>query len=203
MNFRAILATLGIALAFSVQAPAENLPADHPANALVKQYLENVAKQDWKTVSSMLQPTFLERRRLSLINNVKNSETMSMEAAKLAMLGVKDVKELEKMTPQEAFIADREAVHKRMKVSPEDLKKKQESLQINVLGLVPEDGGKIVHALVRTSQDTTKVKIDELLLVSLIQDKEDAKKWHIVPDMQQPIATELGTNKPAVAPAAP
>jgi predicted nucleotidyltransferase len=200
MNFRALLASLGIALALCAQAPAENLPADHPANGLVKQYLDNVAKQDWKAVSSMLQPTFLERRRLSLINNVKNSETMSVEAAKLAMLGVKDIKELEKMTPQDAFIADREAVHKRMKVSPEDLKKKQETLKINVLGLVPEESGKIVHALVRTSQDTTKVKIDELLLVSLVQDKEDAKKWFIVPDMQQPIATEIGTAKPAPAP---
>ncbi len=200
MNFRAILATLGIALAFTLQAPAENLPADHPATGLVKTYLQTVAKQDWKSVSDMLLPTFLERRRLSLINNVKNSETMSVEAAKLAMLGVKDVKDLEKMTPQEAFIADREAVHKRMKVTPEDLKKKQESLSINVLGLVPEDSGKIVHALVRTTQDTTKVKIDELLLVSLIQDKGDAKKWYIVPDMQQPIATELGAAKPAAAP---
>jgi hypothetical protein len=104
------------------------------------------------------------------------------------------------MTPQDAFIADREAVHKRMKVSAEDLKKKQDTLKINVLGLVPEDGGKIVHALIRTSQDTTKVKIDELLLVSLVQDKEDAKKWFIVPDMQQPIATEIGTAKPAAAP---
>lgn len=191
MNFRAILATCGIALAFATQTPAQNLPADHPAAELVKSYLQTVAKQDWKSVSSMLQPTFLERRRLSLINNVKNSETMSVEAAKLAMLGVKDIKDLEKMTPQEAFIADREAVHKRMKVSPEDLKKKQESLQIKVLGLVPEEDGKIVHALVRTSQDTTKVKIEELLLVSLTQDKEDPKKWLIVPDMQQPIATEL------------
>lgn len=201
MNFRAIIATLGIALAISLPAPAENLPADHPASGLVKSYLETVAKQDWKTVSAMLQPTFLERRRLSLINNVKNSETMSVEATKLAMLGVKDIKDLEKMTPQEAFIADREAVHKRMKVSPEDLKKKQETLQINVLGLVPEDGGKIVHALIRTTQDTTKVKIEELLLVSLVQDKEDSKKWFIVPDMQQPIATEIGgAAKPAAAP---
>jgi hypothetical protein len=200
MNFRAIIATLGIALAISLPAPAENLPADHPATALVKSYLETVAKQDWKTVSAMLQPTFLERRRLSLINNVKNSETMSVEATKLAMLGVKDIKDLEKMTPQEAFIADREAVHKRMKVSPEDLKKKQDTLKINVLGLVPEDGGKIVHSLIRTTQDTTKVKIEELLLVSLVQDKEDSKKWFIVPDMQQPIATEIGAAKPAAAP---
>jgi hypothetical protein len=201
MNFRAIIATLGIALAISLPAPAENLPADHPATGLVKSYLETVAKQDWKTVSAMLQPTFLERRRLSLINNVKNSETMSVEATKLAMLGVKDIKDLERMTPQEAFIADREAVHKRMKVSPEDLKKKQDTLKINVLGLVPEDGGKIVHALIRTTQDTTKVKIEELLLVSLVQDKEDSKKWFIVPDMQQPIATEIGgAAKPAAAP---
>ncbi|WP_156345100.1 hypothetical protein [Verrucomicrobium spinosum] len=160
-------------------------------------YLEAVVKQDWKTASTMLLPVSLERRKTQMINSVKNSTTMTEEAAKLNMLGVKDVAELQKMTPQEAYVADRAAVHSRMKVSPETIKKKQETLKINILGLVSEEEGKIVHAVVRTRQETTDVAIEELLLISLTQDKLDTKKWHVVPDMQQPITTPLAAAKAA------
>jgi hypothetical protein len=111
------------------------------------------------------------------------------------MLGVKDIAELQKMTPQDAYVADRAAVHSRMKVSPDTLKKKQESLKINILGLVSEEDGKIVHALVRTKQDTMELSIEELLLISLTQDRVDTKKWHVVPDMQQPITTPIAGAK--------
>lgn len=191
MNFRALFFCAASALATVLPVHAENLPASHPTAALVKKYLEAVVKQDWKTASGMLLPSSLERRRIQMIAAVKNSATMTEEAAKLSLLGVKDIKDLEKMTPQEAYVADRDAVHKRMKVSDDAIKKKQETLQINVLGLIAEDGGKIVHALVRTKQDTTDVNIEELLLISLAQDKDDKDKWLIVPDMQQPITTPL------------
>lgn len=195
MNLRAFLASTIIALSLSVGARAENLPLDHPTAKVVNQYLEAVVKQDWKTAATMLLPISLERRKAQMINSVKNSTTMTEEAAKLNMLGVKDVADLEKMTPQDAYVADRAAVHSRMKITPEALKKKQETLKINILGLVTEEDGKIVHAIVRTRQETLEVAIEELLLISLTQDKLDAKKWHVVPDMQQPITTPLAAAK--------
>lgn len=195
MNLRAFLASAAVALLFTAGIRAENLPLDHPTAKVVNAYLEAVVKQDWKTASTMLLPVSLERRKTQMINSVKNSTTMTEEAAKLNMLGVKDVAELQKMTPQEAYVADRAAVHSRMKVSPETIKKKQETLKINILGLVSEETGKIVHAVVRTRQETTDVAIEELLLISLTQDKLDTKKWHVVPDMQQPITTPLAAAK--------
>ncbi|WP_050025928.1 hypothetical protein [Verrucomicrobium sp. BvORR034] len=195
MNLRAFLASAAIALLFTAGIRAENLPLDHPTAKVVNAYLEAVVKQDWKTASTMLLPVSLERRKNQMITSVKNSTTMTEEAAKLNMLGVKDVAELQKMTPQEAYVADRAAVHSRMKVSPETIKKKQETLKINILGLVSEEAGKIVHAVVRTRQETTDVAIEELLLISLTQDKLDTKKWHVVPDMQQPITTPLAAAK--------
>jgi hypothetical protein len=48
-----------------------------------------------------------------------------------------------------------------------------------------------VHAVVRTSQETLKEKIQELFLISLQQDEKDAKKWMIVPDMMRPLAEKL------------
>jgi len=191
MNFRSLPAILLCVFALSTTAPAENLPEDHATAAVVKKYLEAVVKQDWPTAAALLLPTSLERRKQQMIISVKNSNTMTEEATKLSMLGLKEISDLDKLSPQEAYVADRKAVHERMKASPETLKRKQDTLSINILGLVPEEGGKIVHAIVRTKQETPDAAIEELLIISMAQDKDNAKKWLVVPDMQQPITTPL------------
>lgn len=170
---------------------AQSKPADHPASAIVKSYLVAVVKQDWETAAEMLLPSSLERRKEQMILAVKNSSTMTEEAAKLNMLGVKDVKELEALSPQAAYVVDRKAVHERMKIPEDALKRKIDTLKINILGLCPEEEGKIMHAVVRTKQETPDTLIEELLLISLIQDKDTTKKWLVVPDMQQPLTTPL------------
>jgi hypothetical protein len=191
MKFTCFLLTCVTGSFLSLAAQAETLPATHPTAAVVKKYLESVVKQDWETAGNMLLPTSLERRKEQMILSIKNSETMTIEAAKLNMLGIKDIKELQKMSPQQAYVVDRKAVHERVKLTEEVLKKKQETLKINILGLIPEDDAKIVHALVRTNQETLDAKIDELLLISVVQDKADAKKWLVAPDMQNPVTTPL------------
>lgn len=191
MKLSRLLLTCVIGSFLSFTAKADTLPASHPTADVVKKYLESVVKQDWETAGKMLLPTSLERRKDQMILSIKNSETMTIEAAKLNMLGIKDIKELEKMSPQEAYVLDRKAVHERVKLTEEVLKKKQDTLKINILGLIPEDEGKIVHALVRTNQETLDAKIDELLLISVVQDKADSKKWLVAPDMQNPITTPL------------
>jgi hypothetical protein len=207
MTFRTLSASVACLLTLSVAVRAENLPLDHPTAAIAKTYLEAVVKQDWPTASKMLLPASLERRRLQMIAAVKNSRTMTEEAAKLSLLGVKDIRELEKMTPQDAYIADRDAVHKRMDLSDEAIKRKQQTLKINILGVISEAEGSIVHVLVRTKQNTVvpeargpgEVTIEELLLISMIQDKEDKAKWLVVPDMQTPITTPVGGPAPGAA----
>ncbi len=84
---------------------------------------------------------------------------------------------------------DREAWHKRINAAPEVTKRKQDTLKIDVLGLVEEKGKDYVHATVRTSQDTLTDKIEELFLISFI--KQDGK-WLISPEMKdRPIITPL------------
>lgn len=206
MTFRTFFAFVGCALAFASAARAENLPLDHATAGVATKYLEAVVKQDWKAASLMLLPASLERRRVQMIAAIKNSATMTEEAAKLSILGVKDINDLEKMTPQDAYVADRDAVHKRMKLSAEAIKKKQDTLKINILGVISEEEGKIVHVLVRTKQNTlvqdpakgpSEVTIEELLLISMTQDKEDKAKWLVVPDMQAPITNPAGVGSPA------
>lgn len=198
------LPALALSLALALGAAAETLPPNHPSATVVKTYLENIVKQDWKASSEMLLPASLERKKAQMVEIVRNSRTMTEEATRLKLLGVKDLRALEKLSPQEAYIADRKAGHEmdeRFKITPEVVKRKQETLRINILGLVPEEGGKIVHAVVRTRQETLDASIEELLVISVAQDKEDSKKWLVVPDMQVPITTPLKQPETPAAPA--
>jgi hypothetical protein len=47
------------------------------------------------------------------------------------------------MTPQEFYQIDREAWHKKLKLTPEATKRKQETLKITVLGLVRGKGQRL------------------------------------------------------------
>lgn len=173
---------------------AETVPADHPAAAFVKTYLQNVVKQDWAASSEMLLPSSLERKKAQMVEIIRNSRTMTEEKAKLDLLKAKDIREVEKMTPQAAYIADRKAVHEmdeRMKITAEVIKRKFDTLSVNILGLISEEAGKIIHAVVRTRQETMDASIEELLLISVVQDKTDLKKWYVAPDMQVPMTLPL------------
>ncbi|TLD68493.1 hypothetical protein FEM03_22590 [Phragmitibacter flavus] len=200
--FNTAMAAAILACAPAIKAQT-TLKADHPTAAVVNKYLVAIVEQDWTTAAGMIFPVSLESRQQKMSQALKSSPTMTEEAARLKLLGLKEISELEKLTPQEAYVADRKAVYSRMPIAPDVIKKKKESLKINILGLIPENDGKIVHAIVRTNQETNDTGISELLLISMIQDKTNTAKWFINPDMQQPIATPIGGAAPAPAPAAP
>ena len=69
---------------------------------------------------------------------------------------------------------------------------KKSSLKIEVLGVIGEQGGKVAHLAVRTSQDVIDQRINELFFISFIQDEKDPTKWLIAPDMQRPVTEPLG-----------
>lgn len=181
---------------------AENVPLDHPATEIVKKYLTAVVAQDWKTAVTMLLPTSLERKQKETIAIVKMAPTMTEENQMLEKLGAKEIGDLERMSPQEFYMADRSAVHQKMKIGEDIKKRKQETLKIIVVSLGGEDENRVLHAVVRTSQETTEARIEELFLISLVQDKDQKSKWLIVPDMMRPITTPLRGGAPADAPAA-
>lgn len=185
--FRFVL--LASSLALITGARASQLPMDHPCAELVKKYLTCVVNQDWKTAAVLLQASSLERKQKETIAIIKTAPTMTEEQQMLERFGVKEIRELEKLTPQEFYIMDREAWHKRINAAPEVTKRKQDTLKIDVLGLVEEKDKDYVHATVRTSQDTLTDKIEELFLISFI--KQDGK-WLISPEMKdRPIITPL------------
>lgn len=190
---------LSLALSFLALAGnsfAAQLPLDHPAAGLVKKYLGCVVAQDWATAAGLLLPSSLERKQKETVAIIKTAPTMTEEAAMLERFGVTEIGALEKMTPQQFYITDREVWHKRINASPEVTKRKQETLQIDVLGIVEEKEKGFIHATVRTSQETLTDRIEELFLISFVQDKDDKNKWLIWPEMKdRPIVTPLSEVK--------
>lgn len=187
---RTLFLTLALSLVFIIEpVSAAPLPADHPCSALVKKYLTSVVQQDWKTAAALLLPSSLDRKQKETVSVIKTAPTMTEEAQMLERFGVKEIRDLEKLTPQEFYTLDREAWHKRINAAAEVTKRKQETLKIDVLGLVEEKEKGYVHATVRTSQETLTDRIEELFLISFVQEGD---KWLIWPEMKdRPIITAL------------
>jgi hypothetical protein len=173
---------------------ASPLPADHPCGELVKKYLTAVVNQEWKTAASLLQASSLERKQKETIAIIKTAPTMTEEQQMLERFGVKEIRDLEKLTPQEFYMLDREAWHKRINAASDVTKRKQDTLKIDVLGLVEEKDKGFVHATVRTSQETLTDRIEELFLISFVKQGDT---WTISPEMKdRPLITPLDGSKP-------
>jgi hypothetical protein len=187
---RPFFLTLALGLVSIIEpVSAAPLSADHPCSALVKKYLTSVVQQDWKTAAALLLPSSLDRKQKETVSVIKTAPTMTEEAQMLERFGVKEIRDLEKLTPQEFYMLDREAWHKRINAAAEVTKRKQETLKIDVLGLVEEKEKGYVHATVRTSQETLTDRIEELFLISFVQEGD---KWLIWPEMKdRPIITAL------------
>ena len=193
-----LAAALVVATGQIDQVRAENLPLTHPTVELVKKYFQLVVEQDWKTAAKMIRPASIERKKRETLAIIKSAPTMSEEAAMLGKLGVKDIKSLENMSAEDFYVADRQSFHSpaRNEDEKERQKKvqdqKKSSLKIEVLGVIGEQGGKVAHLAVRTSQDVIDQRINELFFISFIQDEKDPTKWLIAPDMQRPVTEPLG-----------
>lgn len=191
------LLRLSVALSFLAIAGSSwgaQLSLDHPCAGMVKKYLESVVAQDWKTAASMLLPSSLERKQKETIAIIKTAPTMTEEAQMLERFGVKEIRDLEILSPQEFYITDRSAWHKRVNAAPEVTEKKKSTLKVDVLGLVEEKEKGYIHATVRTSQETLTDRIEELFLISFVKEGD---KWLIWPEMKdRPIITPLDGSKP-------
>lgn len=173
-------------------AKAENLPLTHPTAELVKQYFRHVVNEDWKAAAGMLKPASIERKKRRMIEVIKRTRTITEETELLARLGVKDIRDVEAMSVEDFYAAERKGLSERNDSATEAIRKqKQDTLKVNVLGIIGESNGTIAHLAVRTSQQVMDQQIDELIFLSFEQDPNDSKKWYIVPDMQLPVNTPL------------
>jgi hypothetical protein len=167
-----------------------------PEVAVAIKYVTAVVSQDWKICSTMLAPKALERRQKEVLAFVKDSKTMTEESAKLEALGIATYGDLDKMTPQQFYVAERIALNQKTAPSQEVKVRQLQTLKVEVISVGSEDQGHFSHVLVRTHRDTLDMRVHELLLISLLQDSMDKEKWWVVPDTQLPVAEPLNAGQP-------
>jgi hypothetical protein len=84
----------------------------------LRQLLVPYLNQDWNKAGGMLAVPSLEKKLQETVSVIKMAPTMTEEAAMLGKLGVKDLAELEKMSPTSFYAAERTAVHQRKSMDP-------------------------------------------------------------------------------------
>jgi hypothetical protein len=181
--------TLFLCLSFSLMQPAQAATSEHPCAGLVKKYLTCVVNQNWESAAVLLQPSALARKQKEAVSVMKSATTMSAEQEMLNSFGVKEIRDLEALTPQAFYVLDRISWHKRVNTPAEVSKRKQETLKVDVLGVAEEKDRGYAHVTVRTTQETLTDRVEELFLISFIKEKD---KWLISPDLKdRPIITPL------------
>lgn len=161
---------------------------EHPAAAVVTEYLTAVVGQEWKAAAEHVALDALQRRQAQFVEAVQTSPTIDIERARLEGLGVRDLEELRRMSPREFYERERDAMHRPLNVTPATLERKKESLKVSFIAVV-EEGDDVAHALVRTSQETLDTVIEEMLVLTL--EKQSDNAWRVVPDAQRPIIQPL------------
>lgn len=183
--------TLGVTL-----LPAAARAEEPVFLGVTQDYVKAVVAQDWKKCADMLLPRALERKKEETVNFIKNSSTMEIESARLAVYGLRKVEELVSMSGQEFYVRERSAVQTGAGNAGAD--KQLATLKIEVLATGKEEEGSFVHVVVRTHREAGEMRIHELTLVSLLQDPTNKDKWFIVPDTQLPVVQPI---EPPAAPA--
>jgi hypothetical protein len=171
---------------------AESLPENHPSAKAVEAYLKSIVAEDWKSAVNLISAEALKRKLEEMVRAIKQVPTMSDEKRVLTSIGLSEISELEKMTPRDFYLADRAAWEKRVNLPAAEKKAKVDSLKIDILGIAKDSKGGYVHATVRTTQETTTQRIEEIFLISLEPDTKDGSKWMVIPDLRErPVTTEL------------
>jgi hypothetical protein len=163
--------------------------AKHPAAKLIDSYLRALVANDWATAAKLTDAETLNERLDSFKKTLEGAPTMSDEAALLKRVGVADLAEAQKLTPEKFFVLERTAVHDSLKIDPEIIKKKTESLKYSILTLVEDEG--LVYALVKAHQETGTESIDEILYMTIRKDADGNYKF--APSLQRPKVTKTGT----------
>lgn len=185
-----LLALILFSMTLCLKSPAASPDESNPALVITKDYVRAVIARDWEKCATMLLPKALERKLMETVSFIKESQTMELEAARLAVYKVHKVEELEKLTPQEFYVRERNAVQSGVKGS--DGAKELSTLKMEILASGSEENGAFMHVTIRTHRETTEMRIHELALVSLLQDPADKNKWYVVPDTQLPVVEPLG-----------
>lgn len=146
---------------------------DHPAVAIVLNYLDLALKRDWEKSTALIIPESLAAVKKGFIERAKMAPTMDDEFEMVKSVGKKSLEDVEEMDPADFYAAYHRALQERFNLTDAKLKQIADTIDLNVLAVAPE-GKEVVHVLVRTRHNDGENEISNLELLSLVK---RGSKW--------------------------
>jgi hypothetical protein len=188
-------ALLGIA-ALTIAAPhavAQAPAGDHPAVKVVNDYLAMILTRQWKKSADIVDDASIKTLKDDYVGRIKQARTIDDEEAMVRRVGKATVEEVAKMTPREWYSAYNDGLRERYQLSDEKLAEIRKTISLKTMSIAEDDGGKLVHILVKATYSTGDASVERLDLTTV---KNNGGKWQIVLDGQAPRITPL---KPGAA----
>ncbi len=167
---------------------SQDLANLHPSAASVIGYLKSAVQRDYEKAAALIQPSSLADMQKDYVRRLKNPSVPYDEVSGMCRaVGKKDEDEVEKMRPVEFYLAYQKSLQTRYNVTDDENKRIMNTLELNLLS-VAEERPDLVHVLVRTQHKTSKAKVSNLELVSLVK---EGGKWLVALGEQRAKVTPL------------
>jgi hypothetical protein len=180
---------------------AQNAAAEsHPAVKVVREYNSAILNEGWEKASVLIEPASLASLRDDYVDRAKRPGVLSLDDEKLLLgkFAVKDLDAIKKVDPKKFYVGYHQLI-KTDKSAPEEvIKRVRETMKLTVLGVVEEKEQNKVHVILRSKHENGRALIDNLELVSLIN---EGGKWLVGLNEQTAKVTPLGKNAASKAPA--
>ncbi len=186
-------------LPLSAQEKASDIE-NHPAVAVVKEYLKFMLAQDWDRSAALVEEDSMKTLRDDYLKRVKRTATLDEEKDVVTKFKLAKLEDMEKMSPRDFYTTYHKVLKERHNVPDEVLKKVRDSMQMKIISLGLETEN-LAHVLVRTKHENDRASIENLELISLVK---VAGKWQVGLNEQVPKIVPLpGAKTGEEAPAAP
>ncbi|MFT4638169.1 MAG: hypothetical protein ACI8T1_001487 [Verrucomicrobiales bacterium] len=157
---------------------------------IAEKYVRAIHLHQWEIAAGMVATESLERLKWFQRAHLYQAPTIQAEQELLQLLRIKDVSDIDQLSPREVFIRRGQAQTSRLPNPNDYLKEIGKNVVLESLGAVPEDG--TVHLIIR-KEFVAKGKVySELAFISVIKENGD---WKISLDAQEPVIKEIGKHR--------
>jgi len=191
-RFRFLVSALLGAAALSVAVPCAlaQAPAvpSHPAVKVVNDYLGMILTRQWKKSADIVDEASMRTLKDDYVGRIKQSRTMDDEESMVRRVGKSTVEEVDKMSPREWYSAYNDGLRQKYQVEDDKLAEIRKTISLKTLSIAEDEGGKLVHILVKATYSTGDAHVERLDLTTL---RNNGGKWQVVLDGQAPKITPL------------
>ena len=200
-RFRILVSTLLGVAALTVAVPTASAQApavDHPAVKVVNEYLNQILTRQWKKSADIVDEASMKVLKDDYVARIKQARTMDDEEAMVKRVGKASLEEVTKMSPREWYSAYNDGLRERYNVPEERLAEIRRTIKLKTMSVAEDEGGRMVHILVKASYSTGEAAVERLDLTTL---RNNGGKWQVVLDGQAPKITPLNGGAAPAGPA--